>query len=82
MRSLHNLSFAVLAAVATVLAISPETQAQSSLLKALSAIRAKRGRFASNSSPSMLEASPHYLLNRSPWLPVSATSATPMLRSW
>ena len=35
MRSLHTLSFGVLAAVATLLAVSPETQAQSSLLESV-----------------------------------------------
>ena len=35
MRSLHNLSFVALTAVASLLALSPETQAQSSLLESV-----------------------------------------------
>ena len=35
MRSLHTLSFGVLAAVATLLAVSPETHAPSSLLESV-----------------------------------------------
>ena len=58
MRSLHNLSLAALAAVASLLAVNPERKRSRHFWKASGATQAKRERCVSSSDPSMREASP------------------------